>query len=79
MFKSYITPRGRWCRIIVLNVHAPTEDKTDEVKDSSYEELERALDKFPKYHMKILLDFNAKIGGEDLKVESTMFPHRNIH
>jgi hypothetical protein len=23
------------CHIIVLNVHAPTEDKTDDVKDSS--------------------------------------------
>jgi hypothetical protein len=75
-----------------------------------YEELERVFDKFPKYHMKILLgDFNAKVGMEDifkptigneslheisndngnrlvnfatsknLKVNSTMFPHRNIH
>jgi hypothetical protein len=24
--KSYIILRGRWCHIIVLNVHAPTED-----------------------------------------------------
>jgi hypothetical protein len=38
----YIILRGRWCHIIVLNVHAPTEDKTDDVKDSFYEELERA-------------------------------------
>jgi hypothetical protein len=30
----YIILRGRWCHIIVLNVHAPTEDKTDEVKDN---------------------------------------------
>jgi endonuclease/exonuclease/phosphatase family metal-dependent hydrolase len=31
------------------------------VKDSFYEELERMVDKFPKYHMKILLgDFNTK-------------------
>jgi hypothetical protein len=36
--KSHI--RGRWCHIIVLNVHAPTEDKTDDVKGSFYEELE---------------------------------------
>jgi hypothetical protein len=36
------------------------------VKDSLYEELERAFDKFPKYHMKILLgDFNAEVGRED--------------
>jgi hypothetical protein len=38
---SYTILRGRWCHIIVLNVHAPTEDKTDDVKDSFYEELER--------------------------------------
>jgi hypothetical protein len=50
-----------------MNVHAPTEDKTDDVKDSFYEELERVFDKFPKYHMKILLgDFNAKVGREDI-------------
>jgi hypothetical protein len=31
------------------------------MKGRFYEELERVFDKFPKYHMKILLaDFNAK-------------------
>jgi hypothetical protein len=64
---SYIILRGRGCHIIVLNVHAPTEDKTDNVEDSLYEELERMFDKFPKYHMKILLgDFNAKLSREDI-------------
>jgi hypothetical protein len=64
---SYIILRGRWCHIIVLNIHAPTEDKTDNVKDSSYKELERVFDKFLKYHMKILLgDFSAKVGKEVL-------------
>jgi hypothetical protein len=64
---SYITLRGRWCHIIVLNVHAPTEDKTDDMKYGLNEELERVFDKFPKYHMKILLgDFNAKVGREDI-------------
>ena len=27
---SYIVLRGRWCNIIVLNVHAPSEDKSDD-------------------------------------------------
>jgi hypothetical protein len=45
---SFITERGRWRRIIVLNVHAPTEDKIDDVKGSFYEELERVFDKFTK-------------------------------
>jgi hypothetical protein len=30
----YIILRGHWCDTIVLNVHAPTEDKIDEMKDS---------------------------------------------
>jgi hypothetical protein len=64
---SYITLRGRWCDVIVLNVHAPTEDKCDDTKDRIYEELEGVFDQFPKYHMKILSgDFNAKVGREDI-------------
>jgi hypothetical protein len=64
---SYIILRGCWCHINVLNIHAPTEDKTDDVKYSFCEELERVFDKFPKYHMKILLgDFSAKGGREDI-------------
>jgi hypothetical protein len=55
----------RWCDI-ALNVHARTEDKIDDMKDSFYEELERVFDKFPEYHEKIVLgDFNAK-GREDI-------------
>ena len=60
---SYIVLRARWCNIIVLNVHAPSEEKSDESKDSFYEELEQVFFyNFLKYHMKILLDFNAKVG-----------------
>jgi hypothetical protein len=63
---SYIVLRGRWCSIILLNAHAPTEQKDDDSKDSFYEELEGVFDHFPKYHMKILLgDFNAELGRED--------------
>jgi endonuclease/exonuclease/phosphatase family metal-dependent hydrolase len=47
-------------------VHATTEKKSGDSKDSFYEELEQVFDHFPKYHMKILLgDFNAKLGRED--------------
>jgi hypothetical protein len=38
---SYIILRDRWCNINMLNVHAPTEDKTDDIKDRFYEELEQ--------------------------------------
>jgi exonuclease III len=64
---SDIIVRGQWCDIIVLNVHAPTENKSDDVKDRFYKELEHVFDKFLKYHMKILLvDVNAKVGTEDI-------------
>ena len=52
---SYIVLRGRWCNIIVLNVHSPSEDKCNDSKDSFYEELEQVFDHFPRYHMKIKL------------------------
>jgi hypothetical protein len=29
---SYIALRSRWCNITVLNVHAPSEDKSDDSK-----------------------------------------------
>ena len=45
---SYIVLRGRWCNIIVLNVHAPSEEKSDDSKDNFYEELEQVFDPFPK-------------------------------
>jgi len=59
--------RGRWRNIIVVNVHAPSEEKSDESKDSFYEELEQVFDHFPKYCTKMLLgDFNAKLGRENI-------------
>jgi len=64
---SYIVLRDRWCNIIVLNVHAPSEEKSDEAKDGFYEELEEVFYHFRKYQMKILLgDFNAKVGRENV-------------
>ncbi|PNF35562.1 hypothetical protein B7P43_G03720 [Cryptotermes secundus] len=55
---SYITLKGRWCDIIVMNVDAPTEDK---------KKPEHVFDNFPKHQMKILLrDFTAKVGREDI-------------
>jgi len=35
---SYIVLRSRCCNIIVLNVHAPSTEKSDDSKDSFYEE-----------------------------------------
>jgi len=40
---SYLFLGGHWCNIIVLNVHAPSEEKSDDSKDSFYEELEQVF------------------------------------
>jgi hypothetical protein len=42
---SYIVLRGCWGNIIVLNAHAPSKEKCDDSKDSSYEELGQVLSK----------------------------------
>jgi hypothetical protein len=58
----YITLRSHWCDVLLI-VHAPTEDKCDEMKDSVCEEMKCVFDHFLKYHMKILLgNFSAKAG-----------------
>jgi exonuclease III len=59
--------RGSLCDIIVLNVHAPTENKCDDTKNSFYEQLQLVFDQFLKYHIKIWLgDFNAMVRREDI-------------
>jgi hypothetical protein len=56
---SYIILRGHWC-YVDLNVHAPTEDKIDDVKDSFYKKLEGVFNRFPKYRMKIVRRFRCQ-------------------
>jgi hypothetical protein len=57
---SYIILRGRWCNIIVLNVHAPCENTGAVEKDRFYEELGHVFDQFPRYDMKIILGVSMR-------------------
>ena len=43
---SYIALKGRWCNIMVLSVRAPSEEKSDDSKDSFNEELEQGFEHF---------------------------------
>jgi hypothetical protein len=45
----YIVLKGRWFNIIILNVHAPNEEKSDCSKDSFCGELEQVFYHFPTY------------------------------
>jgi hypothetical protein len=57
--------RGRWCGLIVLNLHTPSEDKSDDIKDSFYEEVGLVFDQFIRYDIKIFGgDFDVKVGRE---------------
>jgi len=40
---SYIVLRGRWCDVIILNVHAPSEEESVDSMDSFYEELKQVF------------------------------------
>jgi hypothetical protein len=52
---------------MVLNVHEPSDKKSDDSKDSFIRNYSTFFYNFPKYHIKILLgDFNAKLGKEDI-------------
>ena len=61
---SYIMLRGRSRNIFVVNVHTTSEEKSEESKDSFYEELEQVFYHFLKYHMKIRR-FQCKSGERD--------------
>jgi hypothetical protein len=64
---SFLVMRGKWYKYIFINVHCPTEEKEDDIKDEFYEELELIFDKFSTYDVKVVLgDFNAKIGREEI-------------
>jgi hypothetical protein len=64
---SYIVLRGHWFNIIVLNVHPPSEEKSDDLKDRFYKVWGQVFNHLPKYSMKILLgNFVAKVGGENI-------------
>lgn len=47
-------------------MHAPTEEKDEDEKDTFYDQRERALEAMPKQDMRIMCgDFNAKIGKKE--------------
>jgi len=51
---SQVVLRGCWFNITVWNVRAPSEEKSDDSKDSFNDELQQIFYHFPKYHMEII-------------------------
>jgi hypothetical protein len=64
---SYTVLSRCWCNIIDRNMNTPSQEKSDDLKDGFYEEIEQDFGHFRKYDMKILLgDLKAKVGRENI-------------
>jgi len=64
---SVLTIEAQWFDISFVNVHAPTEDKSQDEKEAFYEQLENALNLIPSNRIQIVLgDLNAKVGKEKM-------------
>jgi hypothetical protein len=72
---SYRILSGRWCDIIVLNVHVPTEDNIDNVKDSFYDELER-YSLIPKIVMYLETDNTTMVFDTSKTIQVFVFQYR---
>jgi len=56
--------KGKY-NITLINAYAPTEDKTEEIKEQFYDDLQYMVDKVPKSDLIIILgNVNAKLGKE---------------
>jgi len=57
--------KGKYKNITLINAYAPTKDKTEEIKEQFYDDLQSMVDKIPKSDLTIILgDVNAKLGKE---------------
>lgn len=72
--------KTRFFNLLIINVHAETEDKDNITKKKFYQELERAYDGILSNDIKVIMgDFNAKIGREPIykKVIGNQSLHEN--
>jgi hypothetical protein len=59
--------KGKFLNYSLICAHSPTEDKSDEEKDSLYDELDERYGECPQRECKIIIgDMNAKVGKEQI-------------
>lgn len=64
---TILTIEAQWFDITFINVHAPTEEKCDAIKEEFYNELEKIYSELPARNIKVVLgDLNAKLGRENI-------------
>jgi len=70
--------KGKYNNIMLINLYAPTEDHTEEIKEQFYNNLQYLLDKTSKNNIIIILgDVNAQRGKARLYNEVT--GQRTVH
>ena len=58
--------KGKYVNVTIVQVYAPTEEKTDEEKEEFYIRLKEVIRSVKQHDMLLLMgDFNAKIGQDD--------------
>ena len=59
--------KAKWFSCTLINVHAPTNKKTEEIKEDFYNLLEQTISQIPSSDIQITLeDFNAKVGKQNI-------------
>uniref|UniRef100_A0A8D8RIQ9 Craniofacial development protein 2 n=2 Tax=Cacopsylla melanoneura TaxID=428564 RepID=A0A8D8RIQ9_9HEMI len=56
--------KGKFRNITIVSIHAPTEEKSEEIKETFYESLDEVLSQVQKYDQILVIgDFNAQVGS----------------
>lgn len=64
---SCLRIRTRFFNCSLINIHAPTEEKSEDEKDAFYTLLEKTYDNCPGHDVKIIIgDANAQVGKENI-------------
>jgi len=68
----YLRLKAKWFSCILINVHAPTNKKMEEVKEEFFNLIEQNINQISNSDIKIILgDFNAKAGKGDIYKPTT--------
>ena len=56
---------SKFCKLIIIQCYAPTNDKNDVVKDDKYDQLQAVVSNVPQHDMLLVTgDLNAKVGAD---------------